>query len=134
MDQDFDILPIEVSDKVKNTSGPYIQLRLNGNSYLNEKAAKLLGVVHESLVKFHFSRDMSSFYISSESSDGHIVRKASGLFKFCASKQVRKIFKALNIEGTRANFPMATSIEERRDPEGNLISLVFVFPKPYNIE
>lgn len=134
MDQDFDILPIEVSDKVKNTYGPYLQLRSNGNSYLNEKAAKVLGVVHESTIRFHFSRDMSSFYISSESSDGHIVRKASGLYKFSATKQVREIFKALNIEGTRANFPMANSLEERRDPKGNLIYVVFVSPKPYNIE
>lgn len=134
MDQDFDIVPFETSDKVRNVYSPYIQLKLGGDSYLNEKAAKLLGFTHFSLIKFHTGDNYSELFISSDSQSGALIRKKSGLYKFCDTNAVRTIFKVLNIQGTRANFPLSESVEEKRGPNGVMLSVVFIIPKPYNIE
>lgn len=133
MDQDFDILPVETSDKVRNTLTPYLQLRSNGNSYLNEKAAKLLGFTTGSLIKFHCTRDLSEWYISSDPMNGALVRKVSGLYKFCDTRTIKKVFEAFDLKCTRADFPISGAVQEKKGPDGNLISLVFIVPKPYNI-
>ena len=129
-----EIIPVDSSDRIRNTSTPYMQLRLNGNSYVNKRAARMLGIDHGSMLRFYQTGDPKIWFISNDEHLGAGLRKVSGLYKFCDVVIVRKVFKAFGIEGTRADFPLAAEVEKRLGPDGEEITVLFIKPHPYNIK
>jgi hypothetical protein len=125
---DIVLIAAETSEKVRYANVPYIQLRLNGDSYLNAMAARILGFDHGDVLKFYHSEDLQRWHIANDPVSGAVIKKKSGLFKFCSTKTVRQIFQAYQIEGTRANFPISPEIQKV-----NGIPTLWMIPKPYNI-
>jgi len=133
MYQDPIIIPMETSDLVRNTQTPFVQLRANGYSYMSKKAVMLLDFKHGDMIRFNRIGDRG-LCISNDPVYGASVRKFSNLYKFCDVNAVRNIFKVFNLDCTRANFPLASEVEEKTDLEGNIIKVLFLIPNPYNIK
>lgn len=127
-----DIIALGTSDQVRNTSTPYVQLRLNGNSYMNAKAARLLGVDHLDMIRF-YKRSANEWFIGKDPAIGATVRKNAGLYKFCAVKWVREVFNAMELDATRADFRTAATLEPIATIEGETEGL-FLIPNPYNLK
>lgn len=135
MSEDLDIMTGGSSDKVKLTGMPYLMLRLNGSSYVNKKAASLLGLEHGDTLSFYYRSDLSEWWITNHPTTGALIQKSGGLYKFCDYPNIRKFFKALQDQGkltgsfTKAFFPLAHSVQIIKDTD-----CLFIIPKPVNIE
>jgi hypothetical protein len=129
MDLQTEIIAAETSDKIRLLGIPFIQLRSNGDSYINSLAARLLGFKHGDTLKFYRSADHKNWYIANDEQSGALIKKKSGLYKFCDTKNVKQIFDSYEITGKRANFPLQREVQTI-----NNIRVLWMIPKPYNIE
>lgn len=134
MSSDLDIIPLETSDRVRNTVTPFIQLRSNGDSYMSARAARLLGFEHGHVIRFFKTSDPKVWYISNDPVSGANIKKVKGLHRFCDVVTVRKIFEAFDINATRADFPVSPDVDKKMLPDGSVITVLFIIPKPYNIK
>jgi len=126
--ENLDLTAVETSDKVRLT-GSYMQLRANGDSYLSQTAARMLGFNHGDVIRFYHNADLSRWFVSNDPIQGATIKKNGGLYKFCDTNTVKMIFNSMNLKVTRANFMFFKDLVKQND-------LVFleVNPKPHNIK
>lgn len=127
MNEEIELIPVDTSEKIRLTSVPYMMLRTNGSSYINAKAASLLDLKHGDTIRFYHNADQSKWFISNHQEQGANTQKSQGLFKFCDTKTVRKIFNSYNINTKKSMFPISSSIELISG-----IKVLFIIPKPFN--
>jgi hypothetical protein len=126
--ESLNLTAVETSDSIRLT-GPFVQLRLNGDSYLSSAAARMLGFNHGDVIRFYHNDDRTRWFVANDPICGATIKKASGLYKFCDIKVVRKIFASFNVTAKRANFPIYKDVVK----QGELI-LIELIPKPQNVQ
>jgi len=112
---------------IKLNSQPYIVLRVNGPSYINKRAASLLGLNNGDTMALYHTPDLKTWYLANDDL-GATVFKNGGLFRFCDTRAVKKIFTAYGITGKKAFFPISGTIQVINEK-----SVLYVIPKPFNI-
>lgn len=117
----------EHSENIRLNSRPYIVFRINGPSYINKKAASLLGLENGCTMALYHTSDMQNWYIANDEI-GATVLKNGGLYRFCDTKAVKKIFKAYEIDGKKAFFQVSDTIQIINDKK-----VLYIIPKPFNI-
>lgn len=118
----------DTSETIRVNNIPFIQLSLNQYSYMNAKAARLLGFKHGDTLRFFHNFEKTQWYICNDSEAGAMVRKYDGLLKFSDRKNVRTIFDSFLISGTRVNFPVSDQIETFKS-----IKVIQIINKPFNL-
>lgn len=128
MNESLEIIAAETSEKVRFNGVPFIQIRSNGDSYINAMAARLLGFNHGDTLRFYHTPDQQNWFIANDETNGALMKKASGLLKFCDTKNAKKILEAYQLTGKRANFNLQREVQIK---DG--IRVLWLIPKPYNI-
>lgn len=127
--EDLELIRHEDSKKIRfPRSVPYIRFSLNGSSYLNSKAAALLELKHGGAVAFYHTPS-GEWFIENNDSEGSIINKTAGLYKFSNSVFVRRLFNAVGVSGNKCTFRLASQIEIKAGKK-----VLFISPKCYNIE
>lgn len=124
----MNLIAAETSEKIRYANVPYIDLRVNGYSYINAKAARMLGFEHQHVLRFHYTEDLQKWFIANDPAQGATLNRDKGLYKFSDSKNVRLLFKSLQLDATKARFNLSTQTDLI-----NGLTLLFITPKPYNI-
>jgi hypothetical protein len=114
------------SENVKLNSRPYVVLRSNGPSYINKKTASLLNLENNDSLALYHTPDFKNWYLANDEI-GATVYKANGLFRFCDTKLVKKIFNAFGITAKKAFFPVADQVQIINDKK-----VLYLIPKPFN--
>ena len=111
MSNDITLRRFNHNENVRLNSRPYVVFRTNGPSYLSKRAASLLNLENGSTMALYYTSDLLNWYLCNDEI-GATVLKNGGLFRFCDTKAVKKIFKSYKIEGTKAFFLISDTIEK----------------------
>ncbi len=107
----IDVQGFERSNTVKNTHPLNVSFSLKGNSYLSKKAADLLNINEFDLVAVYYNKDFSKIYFVNDGEHGCIIKKNNGLWRFCDTKTIALILKALQITETKHTFKLSNKVE-----------------------
>lgn len=124
---ELEIKRFDHSTGIKLTARPYVVLCANGPSYLSKKAVDLLGLKDLDTVALYYNTDFTKLFFVNDDECGAQIRKNSGLWRFCDTKAVKKIFEALNITVKQVHLPLGSTIEIISEKKA-----LFIIPKPYN--
>ena len=124
----MNLVKFEHSEKIR-LPRPYISMRRNGACYVSSKVASLLDLKHGDTISFSSTEDRQNWYLTNDPDSGALIKKDSGLYRFCDSRLVRKIFVAMGIKGNKVCFPISSEVEKIGDKK-----YLFMLPKPYNEE
>jgi hypothetical protein len=125
---DINLERFKHNETVKLVLRPCIVLRNNGASYLNKKAASILNINNGDIIAFYNTPDLKNWYIGPDEI-GVTVLKNRGLYRFCDTKLVKKIFASYNIQGNKAFFPVSEKLEQLGE-----LKVLYIIPKPFNID
>lgn len=134
MSQEFEIVPLETSEKIRLTNQPFLMLRTGGASYLNKKAGALLELKHEDAIRFYqSSKNPQEWYVGPDEVNGAILRKDGNLLKFSHAEAIRRIFASYDLDCKKAFVRLSQKIDHITTSLGER-PVLFLIPKPFNVE
>ena len=122
------LIAAQTSENIRVPGLAFLCINTKGVSYVNQKAGRLLGFKHGDTLRFYHTADLSAWYIANDQNAGATLYKYSGLLRFCDTPRACDIFRAFQVPGFRANFPVA---EYATEIDGLMV--LQLINKPFNI-
>lgn len=127
MSEPFEIKRLEYSEKIRFGSRPGVSFRKDGASYVNKKAASLMELKHADCIALYLLQDR--WFIGNDPECGATANFSDGMYKFCDTNGVKKLFEFFGLTGKKASFFLGQELEPFTNTKALLIN-----PHPFNIE
>lgn len=127
----IDIPEMDYSEEVRFGSRPAVTFYLGSASYFNKKASSILDLHNEDILGIFYHEPSGKWFIGNGFDKGINVRKDQSNFKFCDSKNIRRLFNHYQIKGRKASFLLGSELEKVSNPE---VKVLLIKPKPFNIK